>query len=82
MNTIEVGTFEGIPVLQMPLIVVYKNPSDYPNDYVARLWDLNVATPYAVVEKSMEEIKKAIPMHMVYVEPYADDDPNIVATFL
>lgn len=38
--------------LVLPIIVVYKNPEDYPNDCVARVFDLERPTNVIIVKES------------------------------
>ena len=56
---------------KMPLIVVYNNPEDYPNKYVARVWDVNRPTALVAVADTLEEIREAIPQ-----------DVSLILTFL
>lgn len=68
---------------KVPLIVVYKNPLDYPNKYVARLWGIkNNATNIVVIKDSLEEIRKAIPKGMQRLKATSKDDPVIVETYI
>lgn len=84
-ETIVVNAFHEVPAEDypsMPMIVVYANTTDFPNMFVARLWFLNRPTAYAVIKKTYQEIKDAIPEHMIYMEPYDQDDSVIIATFI
>ncbi|MGD9567541.1 MAG: hypothetical protein AB7V48_04365 [Sedimentibacter sp.] len=68
---------------RVPIIVVYKNPLDYPNKYVARLWGIkNNATNMVVIKDSLEEIRKAIPKGMQRLKATSKDDPVIVETYI
>lgn len=69
-------------VERVPIIVVYKNPLDYPGKYVARLWGKNNATNMVVVKNSLEEIRKAIPKGMQRLKATSKDDPVIVETYI
>lgn len=68
--------------LKMPLIVIYRNPSDYQGKFVARLWDMQSPTNLVVVKDTLEQIRKAIPPKFVKLERATDDDPNIVEVWL
>lgn len=48
--------------LRFPLIVVYKNPRDYPGVYVARIWDgaRNLPTDTLIMRKTLQEIREDI----------------------
>jgi hypothetical protein len=66
----------------LPIIVVYKQPKDYPDKFVARIWDVNMPTQYVVLKDSLEEIHAAIPQNMHLFPPSKNDDPVIVETYL
>ncbi|MPM90789.1 hypothetical protein SDC9_137911 [bioreactor metagenome] len=68
-------------LVRIAMIVVYEKPKDYPQNYIARLWDGNIPTHYAVIRNSLEDIRLAIPpMHRISRHP--DDDPVIVETWI
>lgn len=67
---------------RVPIIVVYKNPLDYPDKYVARLWGVKNATNMVVIKNSLEEIRKAIPKEMYRLGATNRDDPVIIETWL
>ena len=48
--------------LFFPMITVYDHPIDYPNHYVARVWDSSVPleTTYFVLYDSLEECRRDI----------------------
>ena len=79
-------TFKKIKLsslVKVPIIAVYKHPSDYPDKYVARLWDVgNKATHYVLVKDTLAEIREAIPNNLIRLNPSAKDDPIIVETWL
>jgi len=69
-------------LVRVPVIVIYKNQKDYPDKYVARLWDIkNKPTHYAVVKDTLEEVREAIPSGMCRMGPSSKDDPVIVETW-
>lgn len=49
-------------VLRFPVIVVYKEPKDYPDVFVARVWegDGNFPTNMIVIRETLREIRKDI----------------------
>lgn len=62
----------------VPMIVIYKNPADYPGKYVARLWDMNKPTGEFAVADTYEELIKEVPVgDMVRMPRHPDDDPVI-----
>ena len=68
--------------IKMPIITVYKNPTDFVGKYVARLFTLESATPYCIVKDSITEIYEDIPARFVRLERHPSDDPKIVCTFI
>ncbi|PLR75299.1 hypothetical protein CU633_21850 [Bacillus sp. V3-13] len=46
---------------KMPLIVIYEKPTDFPDKYVARKWNLNRATKLAVIRVTWDEIIQVVP---------------------
>ncbi len=67
----------------MPIITVFKSPTDYPDKYVARVFDLDRPTHLAAVADTYEELLEAIPTRqMVRLERNPKDDPAIVETWL
>ncbi|TWH49619.1 hypothetical protein [Sporomusa sp. KB1] len=66
----------------MPMITVYKNPSDFPGKFVARLFRLQKPTIIAVVKDTLPEIRMTIPRHMVRLPRHQADDPTILETWI
>lgn len=64
------------------LIVIYENPIDMPGLYVARLFAMDIPTPYIVKRHTLEAILETIPGHMVSIVPHYQDDPNIKAVYV
>ncbi|WP_089610078.1 hypothetical protein [Dehalobacterium formicoaceticum] len=69
-------------LVRVPIIVIYNNPADYPGKFVARLWDVNKPTRYAVVKDTLEEARKAIPYFMWRIGRDEKDDPVIVEIWM
>ncbi len=46
--------------LIMPLIAVYEHPADYPDNYVARVFDISEATDTIIVKDSLLDIQRDI----------------------
>lgn len=71
----------------MIMVTVYKNPLDFPNKYVARLWFINKAyywpseTTY-IVRDDLNSIRVAIPNDMVNIGRKENDDPTILETYI
>jgi hypothetical protein len=64
----------------IPVIIVTANQDDYPQRYVARLWDMSVptSTQYIALEDTLEELRKTIPAEMSRL-PAAPDDSIVEA---
>lgn len=67
---------------RLPLICVYKNPADYPDKYVARLWDVDIPTTLVALADSLEAIREAKPAEMVILQRQDNDDPVIIETWI
>lgn len=70
-------------VVQVPIIAVYKNPKDYPDKYIARLWNINnKPTKFIIVKDTLQAIRKSLPAHLTRLPPDHRDDPVIVETWI
>lgn len=72
--------------LDFPLITVYEKPIDFPDDFVARVWDGKGPKPTNIVIKgsTVQEIRKEIAaagFTTVFVRAEGDD-PHIVETWM
>lgn len=72
--------------LRFPLIVVYKNPRDYPDAYVARIWEgaRSLPTNTIIKREKLQEIRKDIKAagFTIRIAPKAGEDPVIVETWI
>lgn len=74
--------------LKFPTIVVYENPYDYPDDYVARVWETVWPKPkpmnIAITRNSLKEIREDIMAagFGIRIPRADDDDPHIVETWM
>lgn len=75
-NEISFGAFK------LPIITVYSSPLDYPNMFVARLYDLDQWTPYVMVRSSLDVIREAIPAQFHRMDRNPDDDPAILEVWI
>jgi len=66
----------------IPIMVVYKNPSDYPGKYVARLWSFGKPTEVVIVGDTLADVRSAIPTGFIRLAPSVGDDPVIVETWI
>ncbi len=67
---------------KIPLICIYDHPKDYPDKYVARLWDCNIPTHIMASADTLQDIRAKIPEGMVRLERDQRDDPVIVETWI
>ena len=72
--------------LRFPLIAVYKKPKDYPDAYVARVWEgaRNLPTNTLIKRETLQEIRNDIKAagFTIRLEPAEGEDPVIVETWL
>lgn len=84
-GTTELATFKDYDFSKLkmiPMIVIYKKPLDYPDKYVARLWDTNKVTEFAVIKDTLEEVRAEIPEGMNRLAPSSGDDHVIEEVWL
>lgn len=85
MKTYPLESFEQVAwfKFKMPLIVVYEKPTDFPDSYVGRIWDLDKSTEFAVMRPTLEELRAAIPQErFVRLDRSFNDDPVIVEVWV
>jgi hypothetical protein len=63
---------------RLPMIVIYDHPIDCSTKFVARVFDVEKITKYAIVADSLVEIRENIPPHFVKFERQENDDADIV----
>lgn len=84
-NDHEVNSFDiekSMKQARIPLICVYDHPTDYPEKFVARLWDCNIPTRIMATADTLEEIREKIPSNMVKMDRHPKDDPCIVEVWI
>ncbi|KOF57843.1 MULTISPECIES: hypothetical protein [Clostridium] len=70
------------------LFTIYKNPKDFANKYVVRLWEINrqlgnsFATKYCVVKGTLEECRNSLPEGLYKIDRFKSDDPVIVEIWI
>lgn len=66
--------------------VVYERPSDYPEAYVARRWDIvdgcDMATQEVLVAATLEALREMLPEQLHRIARFAEDEPQIVEVWL
>lgn len=68
--------------IKMPIIVIYNKPKDYPDQYIARLWDGEKPTNCIALSDTLADLRDKIPCSFVMLNAFANDDPTIVETWL
>lgn len=66
----------------IPLICVYRHPSDYPQKYVARLWRMRRPMRTIALADTLQAIRQAKPPEMVALARQETDDPCIVEVWI
>ena len=70
----------------MSIFVIYKNPSDYPNEFVVRVWVVaGIVVPLQrplVVVDTIEQARAAMPDGLFKMDRQDDDDPCIVEAWM
>lgn len=90
MTSIEVKKIgnDEMKVLEgCPAVVIYEGPSDYPDKFIGRLWDIRrgaaVPTEIVVLAATLKEIREKLPQNILYpVSRFPDDDPCIVEVWI
>jgi len=53
---------------RIPLICVYDHPTDYPDKFIARLWDCSTPTNIIATADTLDELRAKIPDCMVRID--------------
>jgi hypothetical protein len=74
---------ETLNQCRVALITVYDcTTKDYPNKYIARLFDINKPTKFIMMSDSLEDLRSLIPEYMHRMNRRLEDDPVILEIFL
>jgi hypothetical protein len=72
--------------MTLEIWAVYEHPSDYPDKFVARLWEASAAGDHAtecvVTGSTLEGVRAALPRGLHRIPRHANDDPRIVECWL
>lgn len=70
--------------MKFPIISVYSHPSDYPQYYVARIFDVDKPTDTFMLKNTLYEIEADISEYtrMEFIPRSAQDVPALVGTWL
>lgn len=67
------------------LWTIYEHPRDAPEHYVLRRWEIIVDQPEpreASRHATLEEARAAVPLGLIRMARYEQDDPTIVETYI
>lgn len=68
--------------LRLPVLVVYQRPTDFPDKFVVRLFDLQTATEHCTIHDSYEQARNAIPRRFAVIARHPNDEPQILETWV
>lgn len=68
----------------MPIIAVYRHPLDFPEECVARIYDLDKATDTIMVKQTVQEIMEDVRKHtnMMFVPRSKEDASSVVGSWI
>ena len=67
----------------IPVVAVYKSPKDYPDKYVARVFDLDRPTRFVFVADTYQELLDKIPVQqLTRMDRDPKDGPAIVEVWM
>lgn len=80
----QVDTFYQVDFsdLNFPMIVVFFNPKDIPDKYVARVFDLDKATDTMTIRDTLEGIRETIPNRFFRIDRSPEDHPSVVEVWM
>lgn len=87
MKTTEVKSFADVDTseLKQPIICVFNKPDDYPDKYVARLFEGTAPTNIIITRNTEEEIREDITRHFPAMLPFArnkEDHKSVVESWI
>lgn len=87
MKTIEVRSFAEVDTseLRQPIICVFKQPNDYPDKCVARIFDGAKPTNIAITRNTVDEIREDILKCFPAMLPFArceEDHKSVVESWI
>lgn len=69
----------------MNMWAIYEKPKDYPNDYVARRWEITekaVPTGEILLADNIHTLRRKLPPGLHRIPRSLDDDPYILETWI
>jgi hypothetical protein len=67
---------------RLPLVTIFYSPEDYPDMWVARLFDIEKPTKYFALANSYRDIKTFKPQHMDVIQRDRRDVSSIVEVWI
>lgn len=71
-----------LKISKFPMICIYDCPDDYPDSFVARVWDMDRPTRLVAMADTLEEIRAKIPKDMHCIPRTEQDEPCIVEVWI
>jgi hypothetical protein len=70
-------------VTDLSIWVVYDHPSDFPDHYVARLWEGETPTSVVLIHRDLERLRERLErLGLVHLDRMEGDDPVVLETWL
>jgi len=66
----------------LDLWVIYEHPRDYPEDFIARRWQLGTPTDDILIAPTLEKIRSKLPLGLVRIPRAKADDSVIVEVWI
>lgn len=87
MKTKEVKSFSQVDTsgLKQPIICVYSHPADYPDKYVARIFDGVMPTDTIIIRDTVDELREDISKRFPDKLPFAagqEDHKSVVESWI
>ena len=67
---------------QLSMWVIYENPKDFPDKFVARMFINDKPTGNIYVGDTLEDVRKIIPQGLALLPRFPQDDPKMVEVWL
>lgn len=73
-------------ISSLPMISIYFNPKDYPDQYVARVFDIRpgtvYATRYVMISNNLGELQRAMPNGFERMDRFPNDEHELLEVWL
>jgi hypothetical protein len=68
--------------MSLSIWTIYRHPSDYPGQYVARRYAVDEPTSDVLTGKTLTEVRAKLPRGLFCIQRHPGDDPVIVECWL